>query len=68
MGMRKELKNSSCGELKKLLKKRFKKISFDVVLPCWDMGGKDGKNGAITAASTHVSRFLAALAENSAIL
>ena len=68
MGMRKEFKNSSCGELKKLLKKRFKKISFDVVLPCWDMGGKEGKNGAITAASTQVSRFLAALAENSAIL
>ena len=68
MGMRKELKNSSCGELKLLLKKRFKKITFDVVLPCWDMGGNKENNGPITAASTQVSRFLAALAENSTIL
>ena len=68
MGMRKDLKHSSCADLKVVLKHRFKNITFDIVLPCWDMGGKEGKNGASTVASTQVSRFLAAVAENSAIL
>ena len=43
MGMRKDLKHSSCADLKVVLKHRFKNITFDIVLPCWDMGGKEGK-------------------------
>ena len=68
MGMRKEYQNCSYGELKILLKSKIKKITFDAVLLCWNMGGKKENNFANTAASTQVSRFLAALAENSAIL
>ena len=68
MGMRKEYQNCSYGEFKILLKSKIKQLTFDAVLPCWNMGGKKENNGAITAASTQVSRFLAAVAENSAIL
>ena len=43
MGMRKEYKNCPYGELKLLLKRKFQYLTFDAVLPCWNMGGKEGK-------------------------